>query len=92
VVSGISKAELEAQMTAAVEAEDFERAARLRDEIARLPKNLPQGSKIQRQVPGKMGLGTDQQVYAPPEGWTPPPRPQSLTANRGGRRGPRRKP
>ena len=35
-----------------------------------------------------MGLGTDQQVYKPPAGWTPPPKPDLLTSNRkpGGRR------
>ncbi|MGC1301539.1 MAG: UvrB/UvrC motif-containing protein [Caulobacteraceae bacterium] len=91
-MSGVSKAELEAQMAAAVEAQDYERAARLRDELARLPKDLAPESKIRRQVPGKMGLGSDQQVYAPPKDWVAPTRPAPLTANQRSRRGPRHKP
>jgi hypothetical protein len=70
--------DLEQRMAQAVADEDFELAARLRDQI---------GSRLRRQVPGRMGLGTDQQVYTPPEGWTPPARPDFLTANRRRRRG-----
>jgi hypothetical protein len=35
-----------------------------------------------------MGLGTDQQVYAPPPGWVPPKKPDPMTAghSKGGRR------
>jgi len=88
-----SKAELEAQMAAAIEAEDFERAAELRDAIVRLGDGSLEvaGSRIRRQVPGKMGLGTDQQVYAPPKGWVAPERPAPLTANHRNRSGPRRR-
>ncbi len=88
----LTRAELEAQMAAAVEAQDFERAAQLRDALAVMDGVPPPGSKIRRQVPGKMGLGTDQQVYAPPKGWVPPERPAPLTANQGRRGGRRRKP
>ena len=85
--------DLQARMAQAVEAQDFELAARLRDEIAtarglEAPSNDLPPSKIRRQVPGAMGLGTDQQVYTPPPGWTPPPKPDLKTANHkpGGRR------
>ena len=27
----------------------------------------------------EMGIGTDQQAYRPPQGWTPPPRPDPMT-------------
>jgi hypothetical protein len=90
-VSEPSKAELETEMAAAIAAEDFERAAQLRDALVRLGDGSLEvpGSRIKRQVPGKMGLGTDQQVYAPPKGWVAPERPAPLTANHRGRSGPR---
>ena len=89
-----ARLDLQARMARAVEAQDFELAARLRDEIAAAagPAAAPSDdlppSKIRRQVPGAMGLGTDQQAYKPPAGWTPPPKPDLLTSNRksGGRR------
>jgi UvrB/uvrC motif len=89
---------LEKRMAQAIAAEDFEAAGRLRDEIATLrrserlhePPNAPepQASYFQRQVPGKMGLGTDQPVPARPPGWVPPQKPDPMTAghSRGGRR------
>jgi hypothetical protein len=80
----LSKDELERRMAQAVADEDFEQAARLRDRIAALG-----GSSFKRQVPGRMGLGTDQQVYQPPEGWVPPTKPDLGVANRKGRRGKR---
>ena len=46
-------------------------------------------SRLRRQVPGRMGLGTDQPAYIPPKGWKPPKKPDLMTANvkpRGGRR------
>ncbi len=89
-----ARLDLQARMARAVEAQDFELAARLRDELAAAghleapPSDDLPPSKICRQVPGAMGLGTDQQVYKPPAGWTPPPKPDLLTSNRkpGGRR------
>ncbi len=78
--------ELERRMAAAVAAEDFEAAARLRDRIAAL-KPPPPESLFERQTPGRMGLGTDQQVYQPPKGWKPPKRPDPLTSNTKPRRG-----
>jgi hypothetical protein len=79
------RADLEQQMAQAVADEDFERAARLRDRIKAL-EPAP-GGLFQRQVPGRMGLGTDQQVFAPPKGWTPPKPPDLGVTNRKGRRG-----
>lgn len=75
-------------MAQAVAAEDFEAAARLRDRIAALKAGADE-TLFQRQIPGRMGLGTDQQVMAPPKGWKPPKKPDLMTSNtkpRGGKR------
>jgi len=79
------RADLERRMAQAVADEDFELAARLRDEINAFDPRPD--SLFKRQVPGRMGLGTDQQVLAPPKGWTPPKPPDLGVANRRGRRG-----
>ena len=71
---------LERRMAEAVAAEDFEAAARLRDRIRAL-KQTGAESLFHRQVPGRMGLGTDQQVMAPPKGWKRPKKPDLLTSN-----------
>lgn len=88
--------ELKEQLEEAVAAQDFESAARLRVEIEGIQHSAlvrdveppAQASYFQRQVPGRMGLGTDQPVPKRPEGWTPPKKPDPMTANhsRGGRR------
>ena len=90
--------EMEAEMAQAVAAEDFETAAALRDQIDLVRRDLrvmeqpdsdaPQASYLKRQEPGKMGLGTDQSSYVPPAGWTPPKKPDPMTAehSKGGRR------
>jgi len=81
---------LERRMAEAVAAEDFEAAARLRDRIAALKDPGPakaRESLFQRQVPGRMGLGTDQQVMAPPKDWKRPKKPDLLTSNIKPRRG-----
>jgi hypothetical protein len=77
--------ELERRMAEAVAAEDYETAARLRDELRVFKGGV---SYFKRQTPGKMGLGTDQQLYRPPEGWRPPKKPDPMTAGHkpGGRR------
>ena len=80
---------LEQRMAEAVAADDYETAATLRDRIAAL-KPAPrseEGSMFKRQVPGRMGLGTDQQVMAPPKGWKPPKKPDLMTSNTKPRRG-----
>jgi hypothetical protein len=72
----------------AVLAEDFEMAAILRDRIEALKATRPMPpSKLQRQEPGKMGLGTSDQKFKPPKGWKPPKRPDLLTTNTKPRRG-----
>lgn len=88
--------ELKEQLGEAVAAQDFETAAKLRVEIEGIQHSAlvrdvderPQASYFQRQVPGRMGLGTDQPVPKKPEGWVPPKKPDPMTANhsRGGRR------
>lgn len=88
--------ELKAELEQAVAAEDFETAGKLRDQIdairhsakVRDVEGAPQASYFQRQVPGRMGLGTDQPVPKTPDGWTPPRKPDPMTANhsKGGRR------
>ena len=56
-------------------------AAYMRDELNSL-------TALRRQVPGRMGLGTDQAAYKPPPGWTPPKRPDPMTSGHkpGGRK------
>ena len=88
--------ELKEQLEEAVASQDFETAAKLRVEIEGIQHSAlvrdidepPQASYFQRQVPGRMGLGTDQPAPKRPDGWTPPKKPDPMTANhsRGGRR------
>jgi hypothetical protein len=84
---------LRERMEAAAEALDFEEAKRLRDRISLMrggataaEAEQADGSGLMRQRPGAMGLGTSQQRVAPPVGWKPPPKPDSLTRGRGSRR------
>ncbi len=77
---------LERRMAEAVATEDFEAAARLRDRITAL-KQTGGESLFRRQVPGRMGLGTDQQVMAPSKDWKRPKKPDLLTSNVKPRRG-----
>ncbi len=83
-------AALEHLLADAILAEDYEMAATLRDRIAvlalqRAEPNTP--SKLRRQEPGKMGLGTSDQKFKPPPGWKPPKRPDLMTRNVKPRRG-----
>ena len=80
------QAELQRRMATAVAAEDFEAAAHIRDELAALSSHPLPPSKLRRQEPGAMGLGTDQQVFAPPKAWKPPPKPDPMTRGRKPRR------
>ena len=75
--------ELEKQMEAAALADDYERAAALRDEIAVLKGQAP-GSRggeveVRQPPPGQMGLGTHIPVAAPPKGWRRPRKPDPMT-------------
>jgi hypothetical protein len=82
-------AELRLRMEEAAAAMEFEEAKRLRDQIAlirggasREEAERADSSGLTRQQPGKMGLGTSQQRMTPPEGWTPPPKPDPMTTGR----------
>ena len=66
--------ELTRQMTEAAAAEDFERAAKLRNELEAL-----RGTTVRQPPPGQMGLGTHIPVAAPPEGWKKPKKPDPMT-------------
>jgi hypothetical protein len=79
---------LRLKMEAAAEAEDFEAAARLRDQYslvrgqpgAKIPEEMDT-SRLHRQQPGRMGLGTSEQAVVPPPGWKPPKRPDPMTSS-----------
>lgn len=75
--------ELTRRMSTAAEAQDFELAGRLRDEIEVL-----RGQTVRMPPPGAMGLGTNIPVAAPPKGWKRPRKPDPMTASHkpGGRR------
>lgn len=72
---------LEKAMEEAAAAMDFEKAAALRNEIARL-KGETQGDGADAGVgqppPGAMGLGTHVPVRQPPKGWVKPKKPDFL--------------
>jgi hypothetical protein len=67
---------LTARMLEAAEAEDFEAAARLRNEIEQL-----KGPTVRKPPPGQMGLGTNIPVAVPPKGWVRPRKPDPMTTN-----------
>jgi hypothetical protein len=86
--------DLRLRMEEAAAAMDFEEAKRLRDQIAlirggatRREAERADQAGLTRQQPGRMGLGTSQQRVTPPEGWTPPAKPDPMTAGRSRRRG-----
>ena len=85
--------ELRRKMEAAAAAMDFEEASRLRDRISLLRGAEPNAeaeidtSGLERQQPGRMGLGTSQQRMTPPPGWKPPKKPDPMTRGRSRRRG-----
>jgi hypothetical protein len=68
--------ELTRQMAEAAAAEEFERAAALRNEIEGL-----RGAGVRKPPPGQMGLGTHVPVAAPPKGWKRPKKPDPMTTN-----------
>ncbi|ODT48966.1 MAG: hypothetical protein BGO80_00450 [Devosia sp. 63-57] len=83
-------AALEQEMEHAAADFDFERAATLRDEIARLKGEngatqviLDEGKPVEVSVgqppPGQMGLGSDSPVRQPPKGWVKPKKPDLMT-------------
>ena len=78
---------LKQAMARAVAEEDFETAAALRDRLEALAGGAG-GSRVRRQEPGAMGLGTERPAHVPPAGWVKPRRPDLMTtgSKRGGRR------
>jgi hypothetical protein len=87
-------AALQKQMDAAAAEMDFEEAARLRNEIARLTGGGQEASRetdtvtVGQPPPGAMGLGTQVPVRQPPKGWVKPKKPDLGVTNvkpRGGR-------
>jgi hypothetical protein len=89
-------AQLERQMREAAEAMEFETAAGLRNEIARL-RGEPTASTaeddgsvvatVSQPPPGAMGLGTHLPVAAPPKTWRKPKKPDPMTAHTRPRKG-----
>ena len=67
---------LAAEMHAAAAAGEFERAARLRDELRALDFDP---AAIHAQVPGAMGIGTQHPKPERPPGWKPPRKPDPMT-------------
>jgi len=95
--------DLEIAMAEAAAAENYEEAARLRNAIqvakqagmtaaeagfAGGADDEADFSGLSRQEPGKMGIGSQVPKHTPPAGWTPPKKPDPMTAGhkRGGRR------
>lgn len=83
---------LQRRMDAAVRDLDFEEARRLRDRIAMIragatpdEAEAADAAGLRRQQPGAMGLGTSRQRPTPPPGWTPPAKPDPMTAGRSNR-------
>lgn len=74
-------AALEKQMAEAVGREDYEAAAKLRDEIVAM-----KDGGVRKPPPGEMGLGTQVPVVAPPSGWVRPKKPDLNTNTRPRRR------
>ncbi|MEA1012966.1 UvrB/UvrC motif-containing protein [Sphingosinicella sp. LY1275] len=80
--------ELRRRMEEAAAAMDFEEAGKLRDQISLLRGQESEGETeidptgLERQQPGRMGLGTSQQRVTPPPGWKPPRKPDPMTKGR----------
>ena len=81
--------ELHRRMEEAAAAMDFEEAGKLRDQISLLrgQDGAPAAEEfdptgLERQQPGRMGLGTSQQRMTPPPGWKPPKKPDPMTRGR----------
>ena len=78
--------QLRLRMEAAAAAMNFEEAGRLRDQISVLRGRGDDDateintSRLERQQPGAMGLGTSDQRMVPPPGWKPPARPDPMTS------------
>jgi hypothetical protein len=88
--------ELRRLMEGAAATMNFEEAGRLRDRISLLRGGAMAAADdidttgLDRQQPGRMGLGTSQQRVTPPRGWKPPKKPDPMTRGRPRPRGGRR--
>lgn len=78
--------DLRRRMEAAAAAENFEEARRLRDQLSVLRQQQnPDASapidtsRLTRQQPGAMGLGTSDSLPKRPAGWVPPKKPDPMT-------------
>ncbi len=78
--------QLEKQMQAAVEAENFEEAARLRDRISEMRGEAEPGL-VRKPPPDQIGMGSGMPVVARPKDWRPPRKPDPLTSRTKPRRG-----
>lgn len=88
---------LEKQMEEAAANFDFEKAAALRDVIARLKGEYGGATTVVDDTgevvsvvvgqapPGQIGLGSNAPLRQPPKGWVRPKKPPSLTRNHKGR-------
>jgi hypothetical protein len=81
--------QLRRRMEDAAAAMDFEEAGRIRDQISLLRGQEGEAEAeeidpagLERQQPGRMGLGTSQQRITPPPGWKPPRKPDPMTRAR----------
>ena len=74
---------LEKQVEAAAATFDFEKAAALRDEIARLRGESE--DIVGQAPPGQIGLGSNAPVRQPPKGWKKPKKPGPMTSSHKGR-------
>lgn len=86
--------ELRQRMEAAAAAMDFEEAGRIRDMMSLLRGQEGDASSapvdtsgLERQQPGRMGLGTSRQRITPPKDWKPPKKPDPMTRGRPRTRG-----
>ena len=70
---------LTAEMQKAAADEDFETAARLRNEIAALKGEAGGAPLVRQPPPGEMGLGTHIPVADRPKDWRPPRKPDPMT-------------
>lgn len=88
---------LEKQMAEAAAGFDFEKAAVLRNEIARLrgeggdaevildEDGNPVEVSVGQAPPGQIGLGSNAPLRQPPKGWVKPKKPDLMTKNHKGR-------
>jgi hypothetical protein len=81
-------ADLERRMAEAMEAENYEAAADLRDQIRVLRGEAPvPGSRLRREGLDELGQDTNRRALAPRTNWKAPPRPDPMTSGYKPRKG-----